>query len=348
MCRNMVRALSLVLSLVLLLTVGGVWAVWTYYEPPEPVEEVLSAELSYFRFPDIFIRRIEPVTAGGTFTKTGDTTATANITTGGTSFTVTFYNDSDITYYFNKAETKSGNGNYTISGIEKGDKVTSKTELSITVTFSGVGNPEIFFHFVVNPDDVETVVARTAVDRFREILNTAADYGNLTGAMDSHSGSSKVTYIGNVVGADSSDSNTVENLFGDEFMSMDLDGDGKTERITMMIKRENLDSDVTTGAPYSYSGWFGQTTEVEGAEMTIYITAQDLSNVSSGTDITVYAAVFTKYPGEDEWVELVPLTKGVADANNYNGWGTSANSFNTDTWVSDGGQTLRQIIAAQN
>ena len=241
MFRNMVRALSLVLSLVLLLTVGGVWAVWTYYEPPEPVEEVLSAELSYFRFPDIFIRRIEPVTAGGTFTKTGDTTATANITTGGTSFTVTFYNDSDITYYFNKAETKSGNGNYTISGIEKGDKVTSKTELSITVTFSGVGNPEIFFHFVVNPDDVETVVARTAVDRFREILNTAADYGNLTGAMDSHSGSSKVTYIGNVVGADSSDSNTVENLFGDEFMSMDLDGDGKAEPITIMIKREDLD-----------------------------------------------------------------------------------------------------------
>lgn len=351
MFKTSIRILSLLVSLLLLLTVGGAWAVWTYYEPPEPVEEALSAELSYFRFPDIFIRRIEPVTAGGTFTKTGDTTATANITTGGTSFTVTFYNDSDITYYFNKAETKSGNGNYTISGIEKGDKVTSKTELSITVIFSGVGNPEIFFHFVVNPDDVETVVARTAVDRFREILNTDADYTFLTNAMDEDDDDkSKVTYIGNVAGADSGDSATINTLFGDEFMSMDLDGDGKTERITMMIKREDLDGDGNTGASYSYtSGWFNPTTTtVTGAEMTLYITAQDLSSVRSGAEISVYAAVFTKYPGETEWVELVPLTKGVADANNYNGWGSSANSFNTDTWVSDGGQTLRQIVAAQN
>jgi hypothetical protein len=69
-----------------------------------------------------------------------------------------------------------------------------------------------------------------------------------------------------------------------------------------------------------------------------------VAQVSSGQDVVVYAATFTKLPGATEWTELVPLTKGKADANNYGGWG-SANSFNTDTWVSDGGKTINTLVA---
>ena len=73
-------------------------------------------------------------------------------------------------------------------------------------------------------------------------------------------------------------------------------------------------------------------------------TAENLDNVSSGKEVVVYAATFTKAAGSDTWKELVPLTRGTADANNYSGYG-SANSFNTDTWLSDEGKSMRQLVA---
>ena len=116
----------------------------------------------------------------------------------------------------------------------------------------------------------------------------------------------------------------------------------------MMIKREDLDGDTTTGDSYTYStsSWWGgsEETTVDGAEMTLYITSADLSNVSNGRSVVVYAAAFTKLPGSDTWTELVPLTKGAADANNYGGYG-NANSFNTDTWLSDTGKNIEELVA---
>ena len=48
-------------------------------------------------------------------------------------------------------------------------------------------------------------------------------------------------------------------------------------------------------------------------------------------------------PGSDTWTDFVPLTKGTAKTNNYGGYG-SANSFNTDTWTSESGKTIRELI----
>ena len=153
-----------------------------------------------------------------------------------------------------------------------------------------------------------------------------------------------MTYIGNVAGSSDDDSKVIQTLFGDEFMSMDLDGDGKAEPITIMIKREDIDGNAATGGSYTYTNWFREYT-VNGVEMTIYITSENLNNVSNGKSVVVYAASFTKLPNQSEWTDLVPLTKGTANANNYSGYG-SANSFNTDTWVSDSGKTIKEL--AQN
>jgi hypothetical protein len=153
-----------------------------------------------------------------------------------------------------------------------------------------------------------------------------------------------VTYVGNVAGADTGDSRLVQELFTDEFLSMDLDGDGKSEPITLMIKRENLDGNEYTGAAYSYaqSSWWGSqsTKTVRGAEFTLYITSEGFSS----NTLTVYAATYTKFQSKDEWVEVVPLTKGTATANNYSSgnWGTK-NSFNTDTWKSEAGKTMDEL-----
>ena len=345
MFKSTIRTLSLMMSLFLLLTVGGVWAVWTYFTPPEPVEKEITSRLNSFYYPDIYIIEITPKDSG--LTKTNHTTVQAE-TTGNASFEVTFHNGSNVSYYYKEAETLSGNAAYTVSDIAEKEEVLAGSYKPVTVTFPAGGSAEIFFHFVVDKDSIGEVVASTAVDRFRDVLNNVAfdtSYETLDTAMDNRSGwnkASAVTYIGNVSGSDSGDSATINTLFGNEFMSMDLDGDGDAEPITMMIKREDLDDNLTTGVSYTYTS--GREYTVNGVEMTLYITAEKLT---SQRTVTVYAVVFTKYPGETEWVELVPLTKGTATTNNYTGFG-SANSFNTDTWKSDGGQTLRQIIAAQN
>lgn len=348
MFKHTVRTLSLVMALVLLLTVGGVWATWMYASPPEPQSMDIPVKIANFHYADIYITKITPQESG--LTKTNHTTVQAG-TTGNASFQVTFYNGSNVPYYYKDAQIiDNGSANFEVSDIPEENCVASKTYETFTVTFSGSTDAEIFFHFVVDKESIGEVVASTAVDRFREILNNATDYKFLTDAMDDRAGwfnpGSDVTYIGNVAGSGTGDSSTINTLFGNEFMSMDLDGDGKTEPITMMIKRENLDSNSGTGDSYSYSsGWGGNMTTVQGAEMTLYITSETLTSQKT---VVVYAVAFTKYSSETEWVELVPLTKGTATTNNYNGYGSPANSFNTDTWKSDGGQTLRQIIAAQN
>ncbi|MBQ9692175.1 MAG: hypothetical protein IJV70_03365, partial [Clostridia bacterium] len=70
--------------------------------------------------------------------------------------------------------------------------------------------------------------------------------------------------------------------------------------------------------------------------------------ISRGEDIVVYVATFTKLPGATEWTELVPLTSGMAPANSYtygDNWG-DADSFNTNTWESDSGDTLTELVIA--
>ncbi len=358
--------------IVFCLSVSGVNASWNYLSPPESVSAGVSNEVATFKYGTLYITSVE--INGGAFNsasakKTADLNISSDLnlrsnSSSSVSVAVTFYNSTDISYYYNETQVVSWDNDkigFAVSGIEQKDEIPSKTYKTINVTFaynadnvSAVAlSSTLHFNFVIEKDSIGDIVAQTAVDRFRDILNNKAtdnSYSTLISAMDSRSGWNKgsvITYIGNVSGSTSADSLVIENLFGDEFMSMDLDGDGKVEPITMMIKRENLDNDTATGASYTYSSILGGQTSVHGVEMTIYITSQNLDNVSSGQNVAVYAASFTKLSDASEWTMIVPLTKGTAKANNYNGYG-SANSFNTDTWVSDNGDTIKELAAAAN
>ncbi len=331
-----------ILMLLCTVAIGGIFSAWDYLTPPAPAESGLSLSTGAFRFGMLYITEIS-----GNASKTGD--LTVNVTSDGAA-TLTLYNSTNVTYYYNTAETSGVE--CTVSNIAQGDSVAPSSYCTLSLSFSGAG--DILLRFVIDPNDIEDVVANTALDRFADILNDPANYQTLEDGMNNRDGgwnkSSAVTYIGNVLGASNSDSEILGGLFGDDVMSMDLDGDGTVEPITMMIKREDLDSNAGTGDSYTYtsSSW-GNTQEntVNGAEMTLYITAQSFDNVRNGDSIVVYAATFTKYSGESEWFELVSLTKGTADANNYNGslWGDT-NSFNTDTWRSDDGKTIEELVLA--
>lgn len=354
--------------LVLSMMVAGVSAMWFYFTDPSGTDGQMSSGLGNFRYGTLYITDIK--VSGGQYSaaqaqKTGDTKMSTDLTLTNAAASsvvvdITFYNSTEVSYYYKQTDEltfSNSNMTYTISGIEQKDEIKSKTYKTITVTFSrktGAAtsvvnlNSELEFIFVVDKSSIGEVVAQTALDRFRDILNNVVSpnsYQTLENAMNNRSGwnkASAVTYIGNVEGSNSSDSTTIANLFGSEFMSMDLDGDGKKEPITMMIKRLDLDNNSATGDDYSYVERNTERT-VYGAEMTLYITSQNLSNVNNGADVVVYAATFTKLPGNTQWTQLTPLTKGKADANNYNGYG-SANSFNTDTWVADSGKTLEKLV----
>ena len=363
--------IALLCLLILCSSIAGVMAAWEYNDgPPVPVDSGMGVSLNDFHYGLLYITRA--TVKGGSYTKAnvaqlGDLDIRADLTLASSAGStvvveVTFYNNSTTSYYYNKTETVSANNEhigFTVSGIEAKDEIPSHTFKTIEVTFGYTGSnisvnsglTDLHFNFVVDKDSIGGIVAQTAVDRFRDILNNIVSensYQILEDAMNDRRGFNKasaVTYIGNVSGSTNADSKVIENLFGQEFMSMDLDGDGNVEPITIMIKRENLDGSTETGDDYtySYSSWNGSRQEtVEGVEMTLYITSEDLSNVSNGRAVVVYAASFTKLPGADTWTELIPLTKGTADANNYSGFG-SANSFNTDTWLSDTGKSMKEL-----
>ena len=351
--------------LLLCLCVSGVFATWVYIGSPEPAETTLLASLGNFTYGPFYITKAEIV--GGSYanasvTKKSDVNITADIelnknTSSTVVVEVTFYNNTEVSYYYNKTETISSNNDsisYSVTGIEQKEEVPSKTFKTLKVTFEFDSNntsntsllSELHFNFVVDKSSIGTIVAQTAVGRFADILNNVVaddSYQTLEDAMNNRGGSfnkgSAVTYIGNVSGAANADSQMIMLLFTEEFLAMDLDGDGESEPITLMIKRENLDGDASTGASYTYTSW-GREYTVNGVEMTIYITSEGFDS----NTLVVYAATFTKMYNETKWVQIVPLTKGTATANNYNGYG-AANSFNTDTWKSDNGKTIETLVS---
>ena len=202
----------------------------------------------------------------------------------------------------------------------------------------------------IKPESSDEAAVAGVLGRFPEILNTAADYKYLTDAMSAgYSGwgsAHQLSYIGNVVGADNNDSEAIEHLFGE---SLVLNIDGEDKPITAMIKRENLDNNTATGDSYSYTSWFNTQT-VRGVELTLYVTADDLTVTGDGY-ADVYAVVYTLNQSTGEWYRLGDeLYKGQARIVPYEG-GTGTGSFNTDTWVllNDDGTasstTIKQLIA---
>ena len=362
------RSHSIKLVLVLLLfclTVSGVSATWVFVDIPSAIQEDIPSSLGSFTYSTFYITKVN--VTGGSYSsaevkKVSDVNVNADISLNNNASStvvmdVTFYNNSDVSYYYNEAQTvSSDNANigYTVSGIEQKEEVAAGSFKTLTVTFAYSGNnrsnrdllSEVHFNFVVDKDSIGVIAAQTAVTRFADILNNVASansYQTLKTAMNNRgSNASTVSFVGNVSGASDNDSKLIQQLFTNEFLNMDLDGDGKSEPITLMIKREDLDGNIDTGDDYTYNSLFGINRTVQGAEMTIYITSEGFSS----NTLTVYAASFTRLEGSDEWIQVVPLTKGTATANRYSfGFGGN-NSFNTDTWLSDDKKTIEEYFEA--
>ncbi len=353
-------------------TVGGVAASWTYPTgTAEKGQEPVNLATNAFKYGLIYLSNTKLVGGdyvGASFTKTSDLEGAADIQLNGNAastaqFEVTVYNNTNVSYYYDDTVTlTSNNANIvcSVSGIRQKDEVKAKSYATLILEFgyvdgSNLSNTEftgnLQFKFAIDPSDIGDVVAESAVEKFEEVLNEEVvdgqgntPYDNLTEAMDGRGDEAwQISYIGNVAGAGSGDSQTINDLFGEEFMSMDLDGNGEPEPITMIVKRENVDGNLATGDSYSYQE-NGQTKTESGVEMTLYITAQDFSELPwYGGNVEVWAVVYTKNADTGKWEVIVPLTRGSARANNYDGGWGGMNSFNTDTWESTDGKTVKEL-----
>ena len=259
-------------------------------------------------------------------------------------YRIKLFNNSEFVYTFNQVIYLTGDGTYdnenitfTLTNLEKGDEIAAKGYLTFDITFSyasstitnTVLNSVLNFEFVPASEFIPDVAVHNALDKFKLILNDANDYSSLITRMNNAENRLNDTYIGNVVGANNGDTELLNNLFTEDGINyLTLEINGQKTSVTAMIKRDNIDGNAATG-------------DENGNEMTIYLTADDISknqgSILSPGSVDVFAVVFTKSGANGEWTQFGDMYEGEATVNNYEtgspgGLFTRRDSFNTDTW----------------
>ena len=277
-------------------------------------------------------------------------------------FTITVFNNTNIDYGYNAMIYTVGEGtfdNETIvvtPNIERREVVRSKEYLSFDVTVSYVSgvtitnnvlNSVITYEFLPLddiPEDEAEIAVSGVLEQFKNILNNNVignpnSYGQLITQMDDYNANDRHndSYIGNVDGASGEDVTILGELFQGQ---LSLNINGTDTPVTLMIKEEDVDGN-----------------SVNGDEMTIYMTTDDLQKQNSSwfsqpEYAPVYAAVFRKVTLEDgttTWERIGDMYLGSAEIKRYDGWPGSG-SFDTDNWrlVTENGTrtstTIQNII----
>lgn len=207
-----------------------------------------------------------------------------------------------------------------------------------SVTRNTTYNTFVNYKFGIHVDSKYDYIVEKMYTTFDEILNdtsaggkyellsdvindkyTGGGYGNLW----------RATYIGNVGGSSSDDSENVRKLFGDDLILSTSEGD---VYVTLLIKHEDVDNNENTGDSYEL-GSGNDYISAKGCEYTLYMTVDDLYQY--GASVTVYSAVFTCDTNEDgtigEWYILGDTVEGTAPVIGYEGQ-DSTGSFHTDRW----------------
>lgn len=302
-------------------------------------------------------------------------------------YKITVWNNTDYQYAYSGIEYQSNpagyNGNQYLGrsmsvsvtdingGSFVGDVVYARQEVQFyatyTISSTNIDDTDlktlINYKFGLNMDSVGAVALDAALIRFGEILNdttAGGAYETLVDKIDDkYDGANawKANFIGNVVDAHNQDTETINSLFQGK---LTLTFDGVVTNVTVLIKRENIDGDTTTGDDYVATK-NGGTTRGNGCEMTLYMTTDPLQ----GGDPVIYAAVFTCDRNADgsygTWYMIGDKFVGTASIVGYEGE-YETGSFDTGTWRSTGttsysvvdgysytvnsGQTIGAIISA--
>lgn len=338
----------------------------------------ITGAATYAPLEGIYITNVEYVTASNASTSsysylehttTADATMRRTRSTGTVTYKITVTNNTDFKYSYVGLSYNASESGYTGNQLIANGRITITTkdnenDSSATFNTSDYIEPRTTRVFYVTyrlastvsrNTDYKTLVhykfgrhvetsdeaADAVLVQFNNILNDTTEGGPyqtlISKIDDKYDGTYwKANFIGNVVGAHNEDTETINAIFGD---SLNLTVDGNLSDVTVLIKRENIDGNEDTGDDYTAT-YGNATTSGYGCEMTIYMTTESLT--SSGTQVTVYAAVYTCDNNDGElgpWRMIGDIYKGEALVVGYTGNTTSANSgsFSTDDWYADPG-----------
>lgn len=241
--------------------------------------------------------------------------ADANSSGGSITYKVVVHNNTDVTYWYigkkyediynqNSLIDKS-NGitvttkdyiNDSSQTFNENDWVPPQTERTFYVTYTFGSNAQskvstmINFHFDIKMDAVH--------DEFLAVLNnilSADSYDTLAGYFDK-----EYAKDGSVAINSKDDAQIFSSLFED--LTVNIDGTEK--EATVVIRRENLDNDITSGDNYSNNG-------PKGCEYTLYITVDSLV---PGQPAKVYAIAYSCGASGmgDDWYQVGELYEGTA------------------------------------
>ena len=312
-------------------------------------EFIVQGNVGYAPPEKVFITNVEvlngdAITNGYILSTHNSTVTLGNSGNSTASFEITVFNNTGETYGFNAVTYALYEGDISAYdnldiefnlNIERKTPIENQAYLTFEVTFSYVKN-QVSANKVLNsilnyeflpiddiPDKEDGIAARGVLGRFEEIVESTIESEKLLSQMDKYANNDRNddSYIGNVFGASEDDVELLEELFAGD---LHLNINGVDTEVKILIKRENIDGNMTTG-------------DEQGREFTLYITTDPLEKQwYQSKNAVVYAGVYTKYPNTTDWVQVGPLFEGTASIIGYDGNRFNDGSFNTDTWKETG------------
>ena len=326
---RMLKSLA-IFMLAIVVGVPSVLAFWVYslISPTSPCDLIESGlnEFVYKEFKGVYIKSTELVSAQNasnsknSFEKptTHVTTSDASRANGTVTYKITFHNNSEVTYWYAGRSYSSDFAQNSLIGktngisvrtadkqgdssstFDENDWIPPQTERDVFVTYTYGSNAQdscqtkVEFRFDIKMDAVH--------DEFLEVLNNSPPgqgYYSLVELFNQLYHEDGTTHI-----CSASHPEVIEGLFGDTMVNMD----GVEKEAHVLIRRENLDNDTSSGDDYSNSG-------PKGCEYTLYITVDPLT---PGSTVNVYAISYSIGASGmgDDWYQVGELYEGTAPVN---------------------------------
>ena len=329
---------------------------------PKPHKGVIITNVELMRSSGITSRENEYI-----LPTNHETSVNVDRSNGFITYKITVFNNTDVTYWYIGPRCTTDYGKNALIGKNNGISIVTKdhaddnyqsfnnedwippqTERDFYVTYtygsnaSGVVDLLVNFHFDIRMDAVH--------DEFLAVLNDSAPGGGYETLKATFESAYKST------GAVSISTESHPELFASLFDDLMINMDGVEKEAHIVIRRENLDKDATTGDQYNNNG-------PKGCEYTLYITVEPLT---PGTRPTVYASAYSE--GADNmgelWYQVGELYEGTANVNSngqidYSSWIAThknyemADGINYLVGAPNGDQydimkTMEQLISAED
>ena len=282
-----------------------------------------TAEVEGKPYQGVYIKSVHMISATNAIYSENDfilptnhvTTVDASHSGGYVTYEITVHNNTDVTYWYTGPQWSNDYGQNALIGAGGGITITTRDHLSdtyssfntedwvppqtervfyVTYTYGANAlNPcstMVNFRFDIHMDAVH--------DEFLSVLNNikAPDsYGQLKEVFEQQ-------YAAN--GSVSISTESHPEVFAGLFEDLMVNIDGVEKQASVVIRRENLDKDGTTGDNYNGGG-------PGGCEYTLYITVEPLT---PGTRPTVYAIAYSEGANGmgDGWYQVGELYEGTA------------------------------------